>query len=294
MWENGMPTRGAALMAGTLGTVSTIARLTIRETQRRRILWLGFLMGLAFLAIFGLGFHFIYQDLEASVTAEEFEIPVLFLSMAGLYATNFLVIIVAVLVSVATISGEIESHTAESLLAKPIRRWELLLGKWIGYALIVFVYVLLMPGGVMLIVYLRSGFVMQNVWGGLGLIFLGGLLGLTITMAGGTRLSTLANGALAFMLYGIAFVGGWVEQIGALLRNETAVDVGIVASLIMPSEMLWRKASAAFEPRLLNGFEFAGPFTISSQPSDGMIVYTGLYLAALLAFAVWSFSRRDL
>ena len=275
-------------------TVSTIFRLTIRETQRRRILWIGALMGMAFLIVFGLGFHFIYQDITRHMSGEEILFPLRFLTLAGLYATNFLVVMVAVLISVATISGEIESHTIESLLTKPIGRWALIAGKWLGYAAIILVFVLLLPGGVMLIVYLRSGFTMENIAAGLVLIYLEGLVALSVSMAGGTRLSTLANGALAFMLFGIAFIGGWVEQIGAILRNETAVDVGILTSLIMPTEILWKKASALFEPGLVSGFEFAGPFSVSSQPSDLMIAYAVVYIVILMLLALWLFSTRDL
>jgi ABC-type transport system involved in multi-copper enzyme maturation permease subunit len=201
---------------------------------------------------------------------------------------------VAVLVSVATISGEVETHTIESLITKPVYRWEIVLGKWVGFAIIIFFYVLLLPGGLLLIVYVRAGFTMNNVSAGLGLMYLEGLVGLTVSFVGGTRLSTLANGALAFMLYGVAFVGGWVEQVGALLRNETAVDLGILASLIMPSEILWKKASAVFEPRLVTGFEFAGPFAVGSQPSNAMILYAIVYIGLLLLLALRIFSRRDL
>lgn len=275
-------------------TVSTIFRLTIRETQRRRILWIGALMGMAFLIVFGLGFHFIYQDITRHMSGEEILFPLRFLTLAGLYATNILVVMVAVLISVATISGEIESHTIESLLTKPIGRWALIAGKWLGYAAIILVFVLLLPGGVMLIVYLRSGFTLENIAAGLVLIYLEGLVALSVSMAGGTRLSTLANGALAFMLFGIAFIGGWVEQIGAILRNETAVDVGILTSLIMPTEILWKKASALFEPGLVSGFEFAGPFSVSSQPSDLMIAYAVVYIVILMLSALWLFSTRDL
>lgn len=274
--------------------VRTIFRLTIRETQRRRILWIGLVMGLGFLLIFGLGFHFVYVDVMSSMSPEELQFPFLFLTLAGVYATNFLVIMVSVLISVATISGEVESHTIESLLAKPIRRWELLLGKWLGYAVIILFYVLLLPGGVMLIVYLRAGFALENIGLGLALIFLEGLIALSVSMVGGTRLSTLANGALAFMLFGIAFIGGWIEQIGALLQNEVAVDIGIVTSLIMPTEILWKKASSYFEPQLVTGFDFAGPFSVASQPSDLMIIYAFGYILALLGLGTYLFSQRDL
>jgi ABC-type transport system involved in multi-copper enzyme maturation permease subunit len=286
---------GVSAVMGILRTVFNIARLTIQETQRRRLLRMGSLMAVLFLLVFGVGFHLIYLDLiSQSMLPSELSYPFLFLTLAGLYSTNFLVIMVSILISVASISGEVESHTIDSLITKPIRRWEIVLGKWLGFAAIILVYVLLLPGGILLIVYLRAGLTLNNVPVGLALIYLEGLVGLSISLLGGTRLSTLANGALAFMLYGIAFVGGWVETIGALLRNETAVDLGIVASLVMPSEILWKKASAVFEPRLVTGFEFAGPFSVSSQPSTEMIIYAILYAVVLLLLALWSFSRRDL
>jgi ABC-type transport system involved in multi-copper enzyme maturation permease subunit len=146
----------------------------------------------------------------------------------------------------------------------------------------------------LLIVYLESGFTLSNIGFALLLIYLQGLVGLSVSIAGGTRLSTLANGAVALMLFGIAFVGGWVEQIGAIMRNETAVDIGIITSLIMPTEVLWRKATALLEPQLVSGFEFAGPFSLGSQPSDGMILYALIYVVALIALAIWLFSTRDL
>lgn len=274
--------------------IPVIARLTIRETQRRRLLWIGALMGAGFLVIFGLGFHFVYADLKRHLLPGEFDVPLLFLTLAGLYATNFLVIVVSVLISVTTISGEIESHTIESLLTKPIGRWQLIIGKWLGYAAIILLYVVLMPGGVLLIVYLESGFTLNNVGLALLLMYLEGLIGLSVSIAGGTRLSTLANGAVALMLFGIAFIGGWVEQIGAVMRNETAVDIGIVTSLIMPTEILWRKATAILEPQLVTGLEFTGPFSIGSQPSDLMILYAAIYVVTLVAASVWLFANRDL
>jgi ABC-type transport system involved in multi-copper enzyme maturation permease subunit len=202
---------------------------------------------------------------------------------------------IAVVTSVTAISGEIDSHTIETMLTKPIRRWEVVLGKWLGFAVMLLAYVILMIGGVMLIVYWRSGFVAQNIPGGIGLMILEGLVILSLTILGGTRLSTLTNGVLAFMLYGIAFIGGWVEQIGALLRNETAVDVGIATSLIMPSEILWKKALTLFQPSVVdNPFSGPGPFAVASQPNDLMVSYAFIYAAALLLLALWSFSVRDL
>jgi hypothetical protein len=117
---------------------------------------------------------------------------------------------------------------------------------------------------------------------------------LSLSVLGGTRLSTLANGAAAFMLFSLAFVGGWVEQIGALLRNTTAVDLGIFSSLLMPADALWKKASLLFQPQLRVDLDIAGPFVVTSEPSDLMIGYAVGYVLLLLVLALWSFSRRDL
>lgn len=277
-------------------TALIIAALTFKETQRRRILWIGLLMGGAFLLLFGLGFHFIYLEFanEINLAGDESEIAFSFLTLAGLYVTNFLIIILSVLISVSAIAGEIDTHTIDALITKPIRRWEVVLGKWLGYALMILCGVLLLPGGILLIVYWRAGFVMNNVPAGLLLMYMEGLIIMTLTIAGGTRLSTLANGALAFMLYGIAFIGGWVEQVGALFRNETAVDLGILASLIMPAEVLWRKASILFQPQITGDIDFVGPFAVSAQPNNLMLAYAGIYIFLSLLFALFSFSRRDL
>ena len=128
----------------------------------------------------------------------------------------------------------------------------------------------------------------------MALMALNGILVMTISIAGGTRLSTLANGVVAFMLYGIAFIGTWVENIGSVFENEAAVNIGILSSLIVPAEAVWRKASLSFEPRILGNPQFAGPITVFSEPSDLMMWYAVIYVVALLGWSLWSFSQRDL
>jgi Cu-processing system permease protein len=272
-----------------------ITSLTIQETQRRRILWIALLMGLGLLALFGLGFHYIFLEFEeVGMRMVDSTMAASVLLSAGLYVANFLIVVMAVLISVTAVSGEVESRTVETILTKPIRRWEWVLGKWVAFALLLSLYVLLLVGGILLVVYARSGFAPANVGAGLGLMLLQGLTILSLTIAGGTRLSTLANGVVAFMLYGVAFIGGWVEQIGAMFRNETAVDIGIAASLIMPADILWKKAMSLFLPEFTGSVMTGGPFAVASQPNDLMIGYALAYMVGLLLLAMWSFSGRDL
>lgn len=276
--------------------ITTIAFLTIREAQRRRILWVALIMGAAFLAIYGIGLFYIWREFaEMGAEFEEFaEAPANFLALAGLYVVNFLVVIMSVLVSVSSISNEVESRLIDTLVTKPIRRSEIVLGKWLGFAVMCIVYTAVMSVGVLIISRAITGFGMQNALTGIALLSLNSLVMLSLSIAGGTRFSTLANGVMAFMLYGIAFIGGWVETIGSTFRNEVAVNVGIIASLINPIEALWRKASLAFQPDILSNFEFGGPFTVTSEPSDAMIIYAIIYIVALIGVALFSFNRKDL
>ncbi len=276
-------------------TVLIFAELTIRESQRRKVLWLAMLLAAGFLTVFGLGLHLIFRDVvRAGIPLDEIELGLGLLFSAGLYITNFLVVVMAVLISVTAVSGEIDSHTIEAMVTKPVGRWEIILGKWLGFAAILFIYTLLLAGGIILLYRWRTGFAVSNISSGLGLMYLQGLVVLSLTLLGGTRLSTLANGVVAFMLVGIAFIGGWVEQIGSLLQNETAVDIGIVTSLIMPTEVLWKQALSLLQPRVTTSPFAAGPFVVLSQPSDLMIGYAVVYATVLLLMSLISFSRRDL
>jgi Cu-processing system permease protein len=274
----------------------TLARLTFREASRRWILWVALLLGLVFLIIFALGFSEISRDIRQRAgsmpTLQQSEIYN-FMTMAGLYAVNFLTVMMAVLTSVDTLSGEIASGTIHTLVSKPVRRWEILLGKWLGYAAMLLAYLLLMAGGVVVVVYLISGYTPPNVLRGLALMGFNVLLLLSVSFMGGAWLSTLANGVLVFGLYGVAFIGGWIEQFGALLRNQTAINIGVVCSLIMPSEALWKRAAFEMQSPLVAALGFS-PFITSSVPSPMMMAYAGLYLLAALGLALHQFQRRDL
>ncbi len=274
----------------------TIARLTFREAARRWILWVALLLGVLFLVIYGVGFNEIQKDITGQASGGallEFSEIYNFLLMAGLYAVNFLTIMMAVLTSVDTLSGEIASGTIHTLVSKPLQRWEIVLGKFIGFAGMLLLYLLLMGGGVLAVVYLLTGYTAPNPVQGLALMALNALMLLSVSLLGGSLLSTLANGVLVFGLYGVAFIGGWIEQFGSLLNNQTAINIGVLSSLIMPSEALWKRAAYEMQSPLVAALGFS-PFTSNTVPSPLMLAYAGLYLLGVLYLAVLFFTRRDL
>jgi ABC-type transport system involved in multi-copper enzyme maturation permease subunit len=275
-----------------------ITRLTVREAQRRKLLWIALALGVVFVALFAGGFHLIYREFatfsQSTVGGQvQYQVVTVFFLTAGLYVINFLAVMMAVLTSVGTVSGEISSHTIQSLATKPLRRWEILLGKWVAYSVMLGVYTSILSLSLVLVVRLISGYIPNNWLGPIGLLILEGWVILTVSILGGTFLSTIANGVLAFMLYGIAFIGGWVEQFGSLMASDAAVNIGILTSLVLPSEALWRRASYLMQPAIIRNLP-ANPFSTASVPSPAMVLYAAFYIVALLGIALWVFSQRDL
>ncbi len=274
-------------------TTLVIAKLTFREASRRWVLWVALLLGLLFLFVYGLGFREILSDISEDTSLLQRSEVTSFIMLAGLYAVSFLTLMMTVLTSVDTLSGEITSGTIHTLVSKPLPRWEIVLGKWLGYTSMLTLYLLLMAGGVLMIVYWLSGYTAPNVWKGLGLMWLNINLVLSVSLFGGAFLSTLANGVLVFGLYGVAFIGGWIEQFGAFLNNPTAINIGIISSLILPSEALWKRAVYEMQSPLVAAIGFT-PFSSTSTPSPLMIAYAVVYLLIMLWLAMRQFSRRDL
>lgn len=289
-----------------MSAIMILTRMTFREAIRRRIVLTGLLLGICFLIVFSLGFYLIVAQIktvEATAVATgnanvglnriadaEGENMLL---LAGLYAVTFLSIAMAALLGADTLSGEINSGTIQTIVSKPIRRSAVVLGKWLGFASLLFLYVGLMGGGTVASVWLQTGQAPANLMPGLALIYLETLLVMTISLMCSSVFSALATGGTVFGLYGLAFIGGWIEQFGSLLHNQTAIKIGIITSLIVPSESLWRRAAYEMQSPIAGSLGIS-PFSTTSVPSPLMIAYAVVYLLVALALAVRFFQKRDL
>ncbi len=278
--------------------ILTVAHLTLHEVKGRKVALAALILGVAFLVVFGVGLYFVYRDmigggLGFTPSRAQQNVGLSFLVMAGLYAVNFLMVMMAVLMPVDTLAGDIRSGVIQTLVTKPVRRASIVLGKWLGFWVVLALYLVMMAGGVMLIAWAIAGFEVQNAPAGLALMLLEGTLLMTLSILGGTRLSTLATGVMVFGLYGLAFIGGWLEQLGAVLGNVTTQNFGIIASLIVPSEALWQLASYVMQPPLIREVSIT-PFSVVSVPSTGMLVWALVYTLGALLLALRQFGKRDL
>jgi len=275
-------------------SVWIMAGVTFREAARKKFLWMAFLAGLAFLALFGTGMHFQVKS-HRNLPPIIYRQILMGMLLVGFYAVDLLAVLMTILTSVDTISGEIGSGTIQAIATKPIPRWQLLIGKWIGFAGMSAGYVAVMFAGVSAVGYFIGSIVLPHVYRGAALVFLECLLVLTITLLCGTWFATITNGAIVLGLHGLAFLGGWIEQIGALTDSQNLVTVGVVASLLMPSESVWRRAVFEMQSTFTRSVtQQIGPFSNASAPSLTMIVYAVAYLLVALSIAIYHFHERDL
>src|SRR5665213_1062503 len=271
-----------------------MAGITFREAALKKILWTALLAGLAFLAVFGMGLHFQIADFTAATPAFLRYQILSGMLMIGLYTVDLLAVVMTILTSVDTISGEIISGTIHAIATKPRARWQILIGKWVGFVGMLGLYVAIMFGGTVAVVYWITGITPQNPVQGALLVFLECLIALSVTFMFGTWFSTLSNGVIVLGLHGLAFMGGWLEQMSGFTEGSRLAMVGIISSLVMPTEAVWRRAAFEMESPLAGSLPQFAIFSDVSLPSPAMIGYAAVYLACVLCIAVYHFQYRDL
>lgn len=289
--------------------IAQIARFTLQEAVSRRLILAGVLISVVYIGLFALGFHFAYdRSLESSSTPEQrLSLGVAFavLTLFGVYVVNYLSSFLALFLSVAAISGEVDSGTLHAVLARPLKRSEFVLGRWLGYAIMIAVYVVAMTGLVLLVARLIAGYEVPDPLPALLLMLLEGILLLTLSLFGSTVMPTLANGVVVFTLLGLAWLAGIIEFVGRLLSSapeatgaDALLNIGTAVSLLLPSDALWRGASYYLaSPSLLAalGTTRGGiPFFSTLPPAAPLIWWSVGYVAVVLAGAVLAFRARDL
>src|SRR5215831_1551321 len=259
-----------------------MAAMTFREAARKRLLWTALIAGGGFLLLFAIGLRLQTADFSASTPAFVRYQILSGMLMIGLYTVDLLAVVIAILTSVDTIAGEISTGTIHAIATKPMARWRIVAGKWLGFAAMLAIYVVVMFGGLVAVTFKMADLSPQHpVQGGL-LIYLECLVALSVCFLFGTWFSTLTNGVIVLGLHGLAFMGGWLEQMSGFTEGSRLATVGILASLVMPTEAVWRRAAFLMESPLAGSLPQFAIFTDVSIPSPAMIAYAAFYLLAVL------------
>lgn len=285
--------------------VFLVAELTLREATRKRLVLTLLILTAVFVGFYLYGVHLLELRLTARASDLGFDRPLRSASYSyastalfGMYLVNFLASLMAVLSAVGSVSGDIENGVMQSVAYKPIRRAELVAGRWLGFAVVNTAYIALLSAGLLYGVYAITGFAPPSPVQAVGLMILGMLLLLTLTVLGSTFFSTLANGIGVFLLYGVGFAGGILASIGKFTDTPLLERLASYTTVVMPADSLWKGASYHLQTEELLGiqrFSRGGNPLLGTEPiSTPLLIWAGVYVALALAAALWTFSRRDL
>ena len=280
-----------------------IARLTVRELVRRRIVWILAALSILSVALVAWGLDRLV-DLARQEGSTEVEIRIGVSQVLILIAFmfSFVLAVTAAFVGAPAVGGDLESGVAWAILARPLRRADVLLGRWLGSAVVVIGYAALSGALAIAAATLVAGYGPPDPV--LALAFLVGeaLVLLTLTLALGSVLPSIAAGAIAVVAFGLGWMAGVMAGVAAALGVAGLGTVAEVSRWLLPTDGLWRGVVYGLEPPLVvliaagraPELANANPFYAAAPPPLPFVVWSIAWIAIVLTVATWAFERRDL
>ena len=282
--------------------VLTIAALTLREAVRRKVVRALAGLTIALLTLSAWGFsRLAVLEFEGSAltTGEERLIASQLLNLV-MFGMSLIAALGTAFLAGPTLAGEIESGTALAILARPVRRSAVLLGKWLGLVGFGGGFVVLAGLAQFVVVKVTVGYWPPQPVAGLALLAAQTAVLLTLGLLLATAISPMASGIVAVGLFGATWIAGVVGGVGAALGNDGVAQVGTVSRMILPTDGLWRGAMNAFQDPVALA-QFGGPAVEGGFPflSDAgltvpYLLWVAVWVALVLGLAAQSLVRRDL
>jgi ABC-type transport system involved in multi-copper enzyme maturation permease subunit len=284
----------------TARTVLTVAGLTLREAARRRVLRALGALTVVLLALSAWGFSKLAGVEGSALTSGEERLVAMLVLNLVMFGLSLIAALGTAFLAGPALAGEIESGTALAVLARPVRRSAVLLGKWLGLVAFGSGFVATAGLAQFLVVRATVGYWPPQPVEGLALLAAQTTLLLTLALLLATLISPMASGVIAVGLFGATWIAGVVGGIGQDLGNESVARVGTVSRMLLPTDGLWRGAMHAFQDPIALA-QFGGPALEGGvpflSPAGLTFAYLGwvvVWLALTLGLAGMTFLRRDL
>lgn len=287
--------------------MAAIAKATIREASRKRLVVALVLITVVAIGLTGFGFwrltalagEVVNGAPRLAGSGERAVISQLLI--LAMFAFSFVLALSTVFMAAPSIAGELESGVAAAILTRPVRRTELLAGKWVGLAVLTTVYVTVAGSLEFLTVHMVTGYTPPHPIAFCLYLTAEALVTLTLTTLISTRLSPVTGGVVALGGFMLAWMGGIAVALGQVLNNQGIATLGHITRLILPSDGLWRGAVYSLEPAAViagilgssRNQAAANPFFAPNGPPVAYLVWTAVWAVAVFGLAAWSLRRRE-
>jgi len=284
--------------------MSAIFLVTWKEAVRKKTFFVMGAVTLLYLIFWAVLLHyFVRTTTERGLTGAFAGLASHMITQMGLQFSSMLIALLTVMLGAGAISSEVESGVILSILTRPVRRFEYVLGRFFGLAALACVcatllYGLLLALGAAFHISTVTAMSLAQIAEGWGFYLLVPAAVLCLTVFGSTVLKTVPNGLLIIFIYILGNVGGMVEMVGNYIASKNVTAIGIFISLISPFNVLF----ASMEQRLLPSSGIAGELMRGSSglsgsglPASGaMYAYIAVYMAGFLVWTVYRFHKKDI
>jgi len=257
-----------------MSRVLIVARNTFREAVRDRVLY-----NLVFFALLMMAAAVLVGQISVGIET------VVMISL-GLGAISLIGLLIAVFTGVGLVAKEIDKRTLHAVLAKPLSRWEFLLGKFAGLALTLAVNTAAMAAGLGLaLLFVRRALLASDLAVLVAVYFI--LLKLMLVVALAMLFSCFTSALLAILFTGGLYLAGlFVSELRRLEVTQLAPRTQAffaVLSYVLPN---------------FGNYDVTGAAAHGRAVPAGLVLhntlYTLLYCGLVLAAAALLFSRKDL
>ena len=253
--------------------VSCIAFNTFREAVRDRVLY-----NLIFFALLLVGSSLLFGQISIGIER-------IVLVNLGLTAVSLFGVVIAIFIGIGLVSKEIDKRTLYTVLSRPVRRWEFILGKFFGLVGTLVVNAAFMAIGFFAaLYYLVHQFQAADVYLLVAIYFI--ILQFVVVTALALLFSSFSSPLLsAVFAFALFLIGTFAEDLrafAAMAKGLTKLLASGLAYLIPNFAALNVISSVAH-----------------SQPVSGALIvyntlYALLYATAALAATALIFERRNL
>ena len=274
--------------------VWTIAAYTWREGMRKKVL-IGFLI-LSILVLFGAQFLTSFLTVPVAMgeqQPEDVDVQTKLIKDICITVISIFGALITIFISASVVPGEIENKVIYTVLSKPVRRFQYLLGKFLGVQLIILINLALMAGLFFVALWVKEGVTPTLLLWAIFLLYFQLLIVSAFTFA----VSCAATSAVVPTILGlfIYVTGNMTDYLKDTARRAGQTDLKF-------DEIIGWIADGLFQ--VLPNLKY---FSLRSQlvllrPDDppqgvlfsNLIVYALVFTLAGYLIAYWVFRRREM
>ncbi len=250
----------------------SIASTTFREARRNKVFYSIFFFAVAFILS-----SFIFTNLTIAAFDRV-------LRDVGTGAIDFFGALLAIFLGIGLVSREVDRKTVYTVVTKPIRRWQFIVGKFLGLFLVLLVSLGVMFVSLLVVLYTAS--TVRPSLSPLLWYFVLALTQLSVVVAFAILMSTFTGSALS------AFA-----TVGLYLIGHFSPDLYYFGQKVHSAAVKWLTSAIYYVVPNLDRFSLAHQITYDQQVKTHAaaltILYGLLYTGAFLMAAVVAFERRD-